>query len=393
MRTSVASVVAVLAMLFANIAHALDFEVIARYPNGIAKKVRISGEIRRGDYEKFLKFIKTPSPVTGLPDSYLSLSLIELNSSGGSVLEAMKIASKLKLFYPLIDVEENCASSCLLLWLSGAQRYTNLYGHGGRIGIHRPTLPPESLKEMGVKKAEEVFKEFNKSFRDFVLEQGLPQSLYEKLIATNSTEIYWLNQSDLDLIGSSPPYFTELMLAKCLNHNDPEQNKMTPSEAATCIFKLRGDEAFLALDGLLGSDKPPGWDRFKKAYLKQTVKEQTLSGKSLQPLLFGNKQWTPQDNGVDINWHDATKFCANFGDGWRLPTVDELKSIYDKNHRIQCGAFTCPVKDGFNLTLPFLWSGDKVSESEALIVMQFTNSTIKGTIQDGEKRRALCIKG
>jgi hypothetical protein len=35
-----------------------------------------------------------------------------------------------------------------------------------------------------------------------------------------------------------------------------------------------------------------------------------------------------------MDWDKAKKECENLGDGWRLPTIDELKSIYDKKDEI-----------------------------------------------------------
>ncbi len=45
--------------------------------------------------------------------------------------------------------------------------------------------------------------------------------------------------------------------------------------------------------------------------------------------------WAWKDNGKDINWRNATKYCrdlrlAGYSD-WRLPTIDELQGIYDKS--------------------------------------------------------------
>jgi hypothetical protein len=43
--------------------------------------------------------------------------------------------------------------------------------------------------------------------------------------------------------------------------------------------------------------------------------------------------WARQDNGSDVDWNQASNYCANLqlGDysGWRLPTIDELQGIYD----------------------------------------------------------------
>jgi len=45
--------------------------------------------------------------------------------------------------------------------------------------------------------------------------------------------------------------------------------------------------------------------------------------------------WAAKDNGEDINWQDAKRYCENYRGGgyndWRMPTQDELKGTYDKN--------------------------------------------------------------
>ena len=50
--------------------------------------------------------------------------------------------------------------------------------------------------------------------------------------------------------------------------------------------------------------------------------------------------WTAKDNGNDITWRKAMKYCQNLSlagySDWRLPTIDELSSIYDGN------SFTAP---------------------------------------------------
>ena len=45
--------------------------------------------------------------------------------------------------------------------------------------------------------------------------------------------------------------------------------------------------------------------------------------------------WVGKDNGKDINWHNAMKYCRDLRLGgysdWRLPTLAELKGIYDRS--------------------------------------------------------------
>jgi len=46
--------------------------------------------------------------------------------------------------------------------------------------------------------------------------------------------------------------------------------------------------------------------------------------------------WAAKDNGKDINWQDAKKYCENYKGGgctdWRIPTIDELEGIYDSEN-------------------------------------------------------------
>ena len=45
--------------------------------------------------------------------------------------------------------------------------------------------------------------------------------------------------------------------------------------------------------------------------------------------------WTKEDNGQDISWQGASNYCRNLVLGnsfkWRLPTIDELETIYDRS--------------------------------------------------------------
>jgi hypothetical protein len=44
--------------------------------------------------------------------------------------------------------------------------------------------------------------------------------------------------------------------------------------------------------------------------------------------------WVGKDNGKDVNWHKAMKYCRNLRlagySDWRLATLGELVGIYDK---------------------------------------------------------------
>jgi hypothetical protein len=48
-----------------------------------------------------------------------------------------------------------------------------------------------------------------------------------------------------------------------------------------------------------------------------------------------NLMWAAKDNGKRINWADAKKYCESYKGGgytdWRMPTQDELLSLYDRS--------------------------------------------------------------
>jgi len=49
--------------------------------------------------------------------------------------------------------------------------------------------------------------------------------------------------------------------------------------------------------------------------------------------------WAAEDNGKNISWHDAKRYCENYRGGgysdWRMPTQDELEGLYDRSRSYQ----------------------------------------------------------
>jgi hypothetical protein len=56
-----------------------------------------------------------------------------------------------------------------------------------------------------------------------------------------------------------------------------------------------------------------------------------------------NLMWAAMDNGGNINWANAKRYCENYRGGgykdWRMPTQDELEGIFNKSksYRSACG--------------------------------------------------------
>lgn len=244
-----------------GLASALDFAYSERFDSGIARKLRISGRIVAGDHQKFLDFLRANPK-----DAVVGSSIIALESPGGDIKEAMALASTLKDLYPRIHVTGVCASSCLLLWLSGSARHLE---KAGRIGIHRPSFLPEYFRGLSVKDAEKQYLTMSDGYRQFILGQGLPQSLYERLMATSSTEVHWLDPREIDLISIRPPYYDEKVKASCGRYLDNLLRHGTDGERfKICELLLPRREKAAAVTSIVGTPANADWERFRENYLK-----------------------------------------------------------------------------------------------------------------------------
>jgi ATP-dependent protease ClpP protease subunit len=251
------------AMLVYTSALALQYNYVEFYDNDLPKKLKINGRIVSGDYEKLKSFL-----ISNPGESYFGTGLIELDSPGGDVLEAIKISNLLKSISPKIWVNGTCASSCLLLWLSGS---THKVGPTGRVGIHRPTFPESFYREKATKNVEIEYEKMVRIFRDFVINQGLPNSIYEKLISTSSDDIYWLSKSDLNLIGTMPAYLEEKQQAICgdliTRASNNSSDRAAFEKARSCIFSIDRDIRISGFDIFFGKNNEQ-WNKARRILLQ-----------------------------------------------------------------------------------------------------------------------------
>ena len=103
-------------------------------------------------------------------------------------------------------------------------------------------------------------------------------------------------------------------------------------------------------------------------------------------------EWALSDNGSDVNWSEATQYCASKGTGWRLPTIAELQSIYDPALSQSCGRYTCHVAPKFHLTSFAFWTKEKpVSHSAAFVYLDDGKRVVLNIVH-GKDQRALCVR-
>lgn len=169
----------------------------------------IKGEINKGDYERFRNFIKRDF------DSYVSSArYVKLSSSGGDVVEALKLASLLKKLYVTVYVrgDDRCASACFLLFVAASSRFVD---RADEIGIHRAYFSSDYFANLRPSQAEQRHKELEETLRVFLRDNSVPTDLMERMNRTSSEEIYWLTETDLDRIGIRPPWYEQLLIARC----------------------------------------------------------------------------------------------------------------------------------------------------------------------------------
>lgn len=86
-----------------------------------------------------------------------------------------------------------------------------------------------------------------------------------------------------------------------------------------------------------------------------------------------NLMWAAKDNGNNINWSGAKRYCENYRRGgyidWRLPTQDELAGLYDNNksQKIPCYATgSNHINDLIYLSCAWVWATETKGDDAAI---------------------------
>jgi hypothetical protein len=82
-----------------------------------------------------------------------------------------------------------------------------------------------------------------------------------------------------------------------------------------------------------------------------------------------NLMWASRDNGQDVKASEAKFYCETFNlggyDDWRVPTLDELEDLYDRNNdqSAKCtdGVSLHLATRLIDVTCLYLWSADESS--------------------------------
>jgi len=114
--------------------------------------------------------------------------------------------------------------------------------------------------------------------------------------------------------------------------------------------------------------------------------------------------WASADNGSDINWGDAQRYCAAKGSGWTLPSVAALQSLYDasgahqRNWKMTYEVTTYdvaakPATPLITISSCCFWSNEAKGAPAAWVVFLDNGDRLLGAVGSGYfGRRALCVR-
>jgi hypothetical protein len=111
-------------------------------------------------------------------------------------------------------------------------------------------------------------------------------------------------------------------------------------------------------------------------------------------------EWSQEDNGDDIDWDEAKSNCEQRHGRWRLPSLQELKSIYDEHAPgVRCARAICKVSSQFHLTGSWFWSATQVGKDstdgiELAWGVLMVNGVQTQTVREASYgSRVLCVRG
>ena len=207
----------VLAFLFPSSVFPLDIKTEVHdlrpfFP--LSLSITMSGSIESGDADRLRVILAQQA------DPELREISLELDSPGGSLVEGLEIAKILGTRREIVSASvgslerpyAECASACVLVYLSADLRYLS---QSGRIGVHQFADPSGTVGgAVGLDVAQRVSSEIV-SLLD---RQGVSTELFDQMSNTPPHQITWLSEEDMKRWRVvTGPVFEEWMEYKNLN--------------------------------------------------------------------------------------------------------------------------------------------------------------------------------
>ena len=199
-----------------SLAMQFSFKYLTSGPQqGEINGIKMDGTIEPGDYERLVGFVRSA------PFDFMAVGNVYLDSNGGSVAEALKIARLVKSMYKraLVSRSSICLSSCFYIYAAAVERAVN--PTMAKVGIHRPYYPAAEFARLSPAQAEMRYAALDADVRAWLTVVSVPGRYIEKMFSVSSKEMYMLNENDLLEIGDAA-WYEELTIATC----GPEPTKL-----------------------------------------------------------------------------------------------------------------------------------------------------------------------
>jgi hypothetical protein len=148
---------------------------------------------------------------SGYPNGIIA---IELNSTGGDVSSALMIGAiaREEGFNAVIKENHICASSCVFILAGTPYRFV-----AGKVGIHRPYLPKDTVETPEGQKKQ--YLKLESSIKNYFSAMNVPTDLYDRMFRIAPEKIVWMSEAELDKYGLSAvdPYYEEADNTKSAN--------------------------------------------------------------------------------------------------------------------------------------------------------------------------------
>lgn len=230
--------------LVPTLSSAADF-LFSKPENGNVS-LSISGEIKPGDYNRFIEYISN-NQVT-----FLHSSTIFLDSPGGDVTDAIKIAEAIEhaSYFVIVKQEAVCASACFMLYIGGAGRAAI-----GKVLIHRPYYSagiPEKQYDIAADRNRQSAA--MKMMRSWLTSKNVPGKIVDTMMKRASNDYYQLTSLDLADIGKVQPEFEETLIREC---GVSEKSLIADSEdkkKKACVWKIAFSSRVQFLISIVGEE-------------------------------------------------------------------------------------------------------------------------------------------
>ena len=221
-------------------------------------QIEFDGPIERGDAAKVSRLL-----VQDLGSAHF-WSGISLNSPGGDVEEAFKIALLVKAAAIWTDAAESpeayfnairreggrtvhfytCASACFIVMVAGSERRPRIGKGEGRIGIHRPFFDASFYRTSSIAEIQSRQTLAMERMRSFLAAEGVSTRLIDEMMIRPSTDVHWLALDEYEReVGFQSPWWEELTNATCpaipKDPPDPRDIGAAANARWACIEKLR----------------------------------------------------------------------------------------------------------------------------------------------------------